>query len=507
VADYLLPEGMTVAAASRALAERLTVRSGNAHVRARAYYDTFDGLLHGAGASAVWEDGQLALLDADGDRVRARTEIAKPTKPLFAGDLEPGPLADALKALIDVRALLPLVEIGCRERPLDVLDDERKTVVRLRVQQPVLGRRRLPPRVQVSAVRGYDKALARVSATLGRELGLHAAARPLLDEAVAASGATPGGTPAKIKVPLTRTERADTAAAAVLRALLGVIEDNLAGAVSDLDSEFLHDFRVSVRRTRAVQRELRGVFPPPELERFRAEFRWLQQVTGEVRDLDVYVLEFDAMRVLVPPRARPDLNPLLGVLRGRRQRARRRMVRALRSERTGRLLSGWAELLDSLEGLPADGRPDATAPIQALAGARISKVYRRMVKMGQAIGPLSPSSDYHELRKQGKELRYLLELFGAPLFPEEVVKSMVRALKALQDVLGRHQDREIQAGMLRSLGPELTAASDGPAALMAMGMLLERLEDDQQLARAAFAPRFAAFASPRQRRLVKDTFG
>jgi CHAD domain-containing protein len=102
--------------------------------------------------------------------------------------------------------------------------------------------------------------------------------------------------------------------------------------------------------------------------------------------------------------------------------------------------------------------------------------------------------------------RYLLELFGAPLFPDEVVRAMVKALKALQDVLGRHQDREVQVTMLRSLGPELSAASDGPAALMAMGMLVERLEADQQAARTAFAPRFAAFASRRQRKLVKDTF-
>ena len=126
MADYLLPDGMTAAAASRALAGALPVQAGPARVRARAYYDTFDGLLHAAGLSAVWEDGRLALVEADGDAVRARAAAAKPSKPLFAWDLQPGPLSDALKALIDVRALLPLIEIQCRERPLDVLDDEQR---------------------------------------------------------------------------------------------------------------------------------------------------------------------------------------------------------------------------------------------------------------------------------------------------------------------------------------------------------------------------------------------
>jgi CHAD domain-containing protein len=408
--------------------------------------------------------------------------------------------------LIDVRALLPLVEIHIRERPLDVLDGEQKTVARLRLQQPALGRRRLRPRLQVAGVRGYDKALAKVADALVGGLGFHAAAQPLLDEAVTAAGGRPGGTPGKVRVELAAEEPADAAAAVVLRSLLKVIDDNLEGAIADTDSEFLHDLRVSVRRTRAVQRELRGVFPATELAAFRTEFRWLQQVTGDARDLDVYVLDFEDMRRLVPGQARGDLEPLLAVLARRRSSARRRMARALRSERAAGLLADWSEFLGRLGGLPVEDRPDAKRPVSEVAAGRIAKVYRRMLRMGEAIGPLSPSEDYHELRKQGKELRYLLELFGEPLFADAVVRPMVKTLKALQDVLGRHQDREIQVTTLRSLGPEVSEASDGPRALMAMGMLVERLEADQQAARKAFAERFGAFASKQQRRLVRDTF-
>ena len=63
-----------------------------------------------------------------------------------------------------------------------------------------------------------------------------------------------------------------------------------------------------------------------------------------------------------------------------------------------------------------------------------------MVAMGGAIDDDSPADDLHELRKRGKELRYLLELFGG-LWPTDVVKPMVKTLKGLQDVLGTHQDR------------------------------------------------------------------
>jgi CHAD domain-containing protein len=506
VADYLLAEGITPAAASRALAGLLEVRNGRLSVSDRAYYDTFDGLLRAAGLMAVWEDGQLALVERAGDRVRARGQVPKPARPFFAGDLEPGPLRDALERVIEVRALLTVIEIRCRERALDVLDSERKTVVRLRVQQPALGRRQLRGRVHVTPVRGYDKALQRVNAALGGELGFPTADQALVDEAVTAAGGRPGGTPAKIELALARGQRADGAVAAVLEALLAVIEANVDGAIADIDIEFLHDLRVSVRRSRAVQRELRGVFPPQELARFRAGFQWLQQVTGDVRDLDVYVLEFDELLALVPEQVPQDFDPLLVALRKRRSAARRRMVRALRFERTSLLLAGWGEFVDRLETLPVEDRPDATRPIGAVAGERIAKVYRRMVKMGEAIDMLSPPEEYHELRKQGKELRYLLELFGVPLYPDSVVRPMIKALKGLQDVLGRHQDREVQVAMLRSLGPELSSASNGPAALMAVGVLVARLEADQRAARDAFARRFGAFASRRQRKRVRDTF-
>ena len=127
--------------------------------------------------------------------------------------------------------------------------------------------------------------------------------------------------------------------------------------------------------------------------------------------------------------------------------------------------------------------------------------------MGFAIDSSSPAEAYHELRKKGKELRYMLELFGSPLYPAEVVKPMIKALKSLQDVLGRHQDREVQVAMLRSLRDEVSALPGGPAALMAMGVLVDRLLADEQAARDEFAERFAVFASESERRTVQETFG
>ncbi|MGZ4197008.1 MAG: CHAD domain-containing protein [Solirubrobacteraceae bacterium] len=510
--EFLSTDGTTPSVVGEALGDHLLVTDGGVRDSDRTYYDTFDGLLRDAGLLAAHEDGELTLVDRDSGAVRLRGQVAAPGQRLFPRELEPGPLRDALLDVVEERALLPLARVHARRRALSVLDDQRKTVVRMTLEEPALvdGAGRLSilrPRVRLAAVRGYDDELGEVKSALAMDLGLAAADQPLVDEAVRAAGHDPAGISSKISVPLLFEDRADAAAAKVLRRLLDVIEANTDGTIADIDSEFLHDYRVSVRRSRSVQRELKRVFSPEQLAEFRAEFRWLQQITGDSRDLDVYVLEFDAMRALVPEAMRRDLDPLLEVLRGRRLAARRQMVSDLRSQKVASLLDRWARFLDELEALDETDRPDASQPIGEVAGKRIRKVYRRMVKMGSAIDESSPAEDYHELRKRGKELRYLLELFGTPLYPEDVVKPMIKALKALQDVLGRHQDREVQIAMLSSLRDELASVRGGAAALMATGALVSRLQEDEQAARDEFAARFAAFAGKDQRKLVKATFG
>jgi CHAD domain-containing protein len=208
----------------------------------------------------------------------------------------------------------------------------------------------------------------------------------------------------------------------------------------------------------------------------------------------------------VPEPMQGELEPLLEVLRARRVKAHARLVHDLRSQHATRVLPAWRTFLARLEEADETERPDAARPIGAVAGERIRKVYRQMVQMGRAIDDSSPAEEYHELRKKGKELRYLLELFGAPLYPDEVVKPMIKTLKGLQDVLGRHQDREVQVALLRSLGPDVGATQHPEGALMAMGALIGRLAEDERAARGEFADRFADFASKQQRRLVKETF-
>jgi CHAD domain-containing protein len=490
VVTHLLPEGADLAAARALIDEHADVSAGRVRAGTSTFYDTFDGRLHAEGLTLRHLGGKLTLVDrVTGETLATAAAPARAEHRLFDHDLAE-PLRARLADAIEMRALVPVARVRTREITLGVLNADQKTVVRLNVET----HEGLRGRVSAHAVRGYEKDLERVNALLTDVLSLPEVTVPLVDEAIAATGRQAAGTSAKLILDLDPDAPANVAAAAVFARLLEVIDDNLPGTLEDVDSEFLHDLRVAVRRTRSLQRQFKAIYPDAELAHFREEFKRIQAITGDLRDLDVYLLDFPALKAALPVQMQPDLDPLLGLLQTRRARALTATRRALKAQRTGQALATWGEFARTAQ--------KADLSVKALASHRIRGVYKQMVKLGLAIDDDSPAEDLHELRKVGKELRYLLEFF-ASLYPPEVGKPFVKSLKGLQDQLGRFQDHEVQATALRTIAPDVK----DPMTLMAMGVLVDRFIKDEALARTEFAERFDAFASEEQRALVKEHFG
>ncbi len=347
----------------------------------------------------------------------------------------------------------------------------------------------LRTRVQTLPVRGYDKDLLRVQKVLTVSLGLTRTDEPLADEAIAATGALPAGTSSKLDVELTRGQSAGAAAEAVLARTHAIARPTCLARWTTSTASSCTTCAWRSEEPRSLLRELKTVFPERELERLREDLKWVQLITGEMRDLDVQLLDFAGYEdrdqlAPAPRRARAT---------GARKRStgmKRRARFAPRDARVGRL--GPLRAIES------------TPPIEDIAAERIARVYKQMVKMGRAIDDDSEPEALHELRKKGKELRYLLEFFGG-LFDADVVKPMIKSLKALQDVLGRHQDFEVQAETLRGMTKEVAGQANGADALLAMGVLIDRLAREQHRARTEFADQFAAFAQRRAE--IKASFG
>jgi CHAD domain-containing protein len=406
-----------------------------------------------------------------------------------------------------VRRLLPVVELEVETQSLRLLGDEDKTLIRLAIKAcRTQGLERvLTPRLTLTPLKGYEAQARAVAAWLVADLALEPAARPLAAEALDAAERPPGGYSSKLDFRLDPAQRGDTAAREVLLGLLDTLEANIPGARENLDSEFLHDLRVATRRTRAALAQVPGVLPAPVEADFKARFAWLQQVTGPVRDLDVYLLDFDAYQASLPPPMRANLEPLRAYVLAHYGAEQARLAVALGSVPMADLMRDWRRVL-------ADPGPvvlepaNAARPVKGLADERIWRMVRRVRKEGRAIDRDSPAEAMHELRKNCKKLRYLMEFFQS-LYPGDGIGGAIKLLKLLLDNLGGFQDLAVQAAHLRDLATRMQAERQADtAALLAMGALVADLLRRREAARGAFAETFRGFDSAEGRALFRGLF-
>jgi len=76
----------------------------------------------------------------------------------------------------------------------------------------------------------------------------------------------------------------------------------------DLDTEFLHDFRVAIRRTRSALGQIKNVFPMRTTNRFKKDFAFVGELSNQLRDLDVYLLKEDTYKTMLPLVLQNDMN-------------------------------------------------------------------------------------------------------------------------------------------------------------------------------------------------------
>ena len=458
-----------------------------AHVR---YLDTFDRCLRRAGL--VLE--HVAAPGAEELRLR---EFGRPTNlvdapgaalPAFVGDISHARLRSSIAPLIEVRRLLVVAESRGRLTVARGRDGEGKTVLVLECFAAGRG----PARLTVCPLRGYERFASRAIRRIRAVEGVEPDEREPLLAASGGPGAVFGGAAIPTPPDLDPDERSDAACRRLLAYLDAVMEANAPGIEADIDTECLHDFRVAVRRGRSLLREMKRVFPRSVARRLRADFGWLGQRTGALRDLDVQSMEIEAA-IHDDPGATSSVDTAMhAYLAEARAREYRALCRTLRSARYRRVRASLRRFLESEP--PARPRSEnALVPIADLSAKRIRKVYRRILREGRAIRDDSPPESLHDLRKTCKRLRYLLEFFRG-IHPAKSVERTIARLKRLQDNLGTYQDLQVQREVLRVFREHARASLDA-AALRGIDNRCEALARREKKTRAEFAARFASYDS------------
>jgi len=247
-------------------------RSHSPHRLITSWWDTFDWRLWRAGLVLSQEGGSSGpttwrLEPRDGGRPLARA--VHESEPRFATDFAPGPLRKKLEPIVAPRRLLLALRLGARRRDFARTDSRGKRVLNVHVDEITEGpaSARGAKVVTVDPLRGYEGEAAELETRLRACEGITPLdAHPLIAFGTR-DGREPGDDPSRRPIQIPSSEPIRVAAARILSAQAEVMEVNRPGLVEDWDPEFLHDWRVAVRRTRSLLKELKRDLPPELIQK------------------------------------------------------------------------------------------------------------------------------------------------------------------------------------------------------------------------------------------------
>lgn len=439
-----------------------------------------------------------SLFDSAGE-VIAKGTVALPA-PTFSDEVPKGGLRAHLEDLTQGRALQPVAEITVTEILVALRDEDAKIRCRLVFTIASTGDGAAEADLAVQPLKGYERDAKRVRARVTDSLGWIRSPTPALIRLRSIAGAAPGTAGWDLRA----DDPAGPAMREILSVQLDVMEDRLPGVLADRHPDYLHQFRVAIRRTRSALSQLTDAIALEGRAEAVEGFRWLGRITSPVRDLDVQLLDLAERRARMEgdPHALDALERHLETLK---KAAHRDLVLALTGDRFQAFLSRWRDSLN-----PSSANWTATeslrAPFADIVTARAVKLLRKVLREGRKIGPETEAERLHDLRKRMKKLRYVTE-FLSEILPRDRSKPAIKALKGLQDVLGRVQDREVQVEALHGYGRTLASRKGvGAETLMTIGAWSEELDRDRRAARDAFAAAFETFAARETQALFHDIF-
>ncbi len=460
--------------------------------------DTFDWRLYEAGYTLLRHEEKLTVYRLKDWQQLETTELT-PAHYLYADRLP-----DFLHPIVEMRAVFPRALFKEKRQPFRLLNDNAKTVVRLewlylRAHDDAEIRRKV---ARVLPVRGNDRKFAAVSERLQAIPGAAVLPNLYLDF-LPALGLSPGEYSTKVKLQFTADESALNATLRVLHDLYKTARKNEYGVVQDIDTEFLHDFRVSIRRSRAAIQQITGVFRDEDVEYWKTTLKSIQQRTNRLRDLDVYLYNQQSYVNRLPRSLQPGIKRYFKELERQRQREQKTVAQYLRGTDYDQNITAYADFLQQ-------PRQDETVtkarePVKPVAQNGIWKRYKKVLIKTANVDKNSEAALLHRLRIQCKKLRYMMEFFQS-LFPAGEMNNLLNITKTLQGDLGHFNDLAVQQEELHAMLHDVDWGADTASVAAAIGGLIQSLHNEHEHMRAEIENMLARILSDSTKSTFKSLF-
>lgn len=229
------------------------------------------------------------------------------------------------------------------------------------------------------------------------------------------------------------------------------------------DVEYVHQLRTASRRFRAATDFFEPTLPPKRAKRLTKIVKKARQSAGDARDLDVYLGKFvvspewsqgeDQLAVrlaetsLQPPSSQ-QLDPYqLQVLRTFMKKARKKAQKPIEKAWQKAKDKDWAKQAKQVFKRVRWRGPGPEPPFGEIAPELLKPLVERFFTTASTT-ELSPSS-LHQLRIEGKRVRYAMEL-AAAVFEKSFRKQLYPNFEEVQSALGNINDHAAAQTLFKS---------------------------------------------------------
>jgi inorganic triphosphatase YgiF len=239
---------------------------------------------------------------------------------------------------------------------------------------------------------------------------------------------------------------------AIVGNCLDQLRANEEAVLSTEDDEAIHQFRVALRRLRAIVSAYRDLVDDDFQATISIDLRWMQRQFGPARDLDVLIAE-TLQPIHHRLRGQAAFDQLIETGEAARTEARRAAHLAIENPRYVSMLIQCYRHLHSGDWRRASGRARLGAPAGDFARPLLQSRHKRLMKLGTRHQAL-PEPELHRLRLLAKKMRYAAEAFHS-LYKPKPTRKYVASLTAIQDSLGSLNDAFVSRQLLSGLAQRL----------------------------------------------------
>lgn len=299
-------------------------------------------------------------------------------------------------------------------------------------------------------------------------------------------------------------DRLDLAVRKILACQLSRFLEQIPGLQRDIDTEFLHQARVSTRRMRSALRLFREAVPKSTGVFLAGELQWLGSMLGAVRDLDVFLLnlpQFQGQIERFPAKKIKFFEDWIGE---RRRIPLATLVQAFTSVRYANFERRCHRFLEGPLAIRPRA-PQALKRVRDIAPTIIKEKFEAVLAQGHKVINNPHLKEFHRLRIQMKKLRYACE-FMAPAY-DGALDSFIAHTVVIQDCLGEIQDAVFTKDFIDNLFKEWNSKLVGPELVFILGELyqLQRgISDERQSKFIKIWERFAAGETVAQMKQALD---